>query len=559
MLLTHNQDVFRDRLSALEHLTEEAKSKKNKFKVCQYILEASEIRIQMGDFLTAKDNLSEVLALTNLLSDKESRMWAETYMGWIFMQEGYWETAVDHFFRVLSFDYDKVSFIPQCFISRIYVERENYEKSGMYLSKADLTAAVFDSPSNQMQLSITRGIYYRFLGKYRTSLQHFNEAYSYARLYKYPYVEVTTLLECSMVWSDNGVHTEALRLTIDGLETAKAYGLKFLEAGCAIRMADALIGLERFDEAEKILLEYEKLTREHSFSKLCLGCKEMRCIVYVEQGKTKKAKALEIEIVEDKEALDVSSTDKILEILNNKEKELRFLLQKNRAAVQQLEDLENLKKIVAHDLKEPLRNIGGFAGLLGRKMKDRIEPEELDYLDVINKATKRMDDSLTALLRYLTVSNENTEFTEQRLGHIIERAIGFVNPQYGLVSTKIDYEECANQYILCDANSIHVVFKELFENTMKFHMSPSNVSIKIRCEEETECHVISVEDNGSGIAPDYHDRIFNLFTRLDRQYDGFGVGLSIIRKIIRQHGGTVSLESDENQGARFIMTINKVK
>jgi light-regulated signal transduction histidine kinase (bacteriophytochrome) len=243
----------------------------------------------------------------------------------------------------------------------------------------------------------------------------------------------------------------------------------------------------------------------------------------------------------------ISKQAMILDITERKQIETE-LQNKNR-------ELESFTYTVSHDLKSPLITIKGFAGAvcsdLAAGRGDRIEK---DLMRIGNAADKMMDllDDLLQLSRIGRVINppEPVDMTDLANEVVDSMAPIFLeNGAQVVVQAELPT-------VFCDRQRISVVLQNLVENAVQYRGQQTDLLIQIGLREEGIRPVFFVRDNGAGIASEYHQQIFGLFNRLNVKVPGNGIGLSLVKRIIEEHGGRVWVESEgESTGSTFCFSL----
>lgn len=242
----------------------------------------------------------------------------------------------------------------------------------------------------------------------------------------------------------------------------------------------------------------------------------------------------------------VQSQTKALRIANNSLKDSNI-------------ELERFAYVASHDLKEPLRNISSFSGLLEHRLKDKKEkPQIMEYLHYIKSNAQQMNSLIKDILEYSKVDNDKkNRFEEVNFNIIIEEVKNsiFTDIQKHNVSINVQAKP-PNIYTI--SSQFFLVFKNLISNGIKYNDSETKI-IDIGYEEKESFHQFSVKDNGIGIEASYQDQIFELFKRLHNreQYQGSGLGLAICKKIIKNLDGEIWVESSQ-KGSTFFFTIAKI-
>ncbi len=218
-------------------------------------------------------------------------------------------------------------------------------------------------------------------------------------------------------------------------------------------------------------------------------------------------------------------------------------------------ELERFSYTVSHDLKAPLITIKGYIGILAEDLQEGNKEDTLDDLGRIARAADTMGlllQDLLELSRIGRIVNPPTEVAVDRLARQAVEAIAGPIAERGL---RVEIEP-GLPVALVDEQRLAEVIQNLVENAIKYAGDRPDPVVRIRAEESGNMVLVSVEDNGLGISPKYHERIFGLFDQLDSKSDGTGIGLAIVKRIIEVHGGRIWVESEGDEtGAKFCFTI----
>ncbi|PHN03427.1 hypothetical protein CRP01_27475 [Flavilitoribacter nigricans DSM 23189 = NBRC 102662] len=250
-----------------------------------------------------------------------------------------------------------------------------------------------------------------------------------------------------------------------------------------------------------------------------------------------KQRTAELELVNNK--LLVSNSE--LEHVNNK------LLESN-------EELERFTYIASHDLKEPLRNITSFINLIQRKVGEKADEELEEYMDYVIRNTRQMYTLIDDVLNFSRIAALEVRGTKY-----IELNVLMIDVEATLSRTiaEKNAELEVDTLPVIQAHNTHVfmLLKNLIENGLKYNESPQP-RVKISYREEGDFYRFSVEDNGIGIDPVYHEQIFEMFKRMNTRdkYDGTGIGLATCKKIVTKYGGEIGIRSEEGKGSTFYFT-----
>jgi signal transduction histidine kinase len=236
---------------------------------------------------------------------------------------------------------------------------------------------------------------------------------------------------------------------------------------------------------------------------------------------------------------------------NRREQVIEQLKRKNQ-------ELDRFAIRVSHDLKTPLITLAGFLGYLERDIREgNYERAARDHSQ-INEAAKTMGkfvDELLDLSRVGRIANPPTDVPfDEIVKESLKAAEGVLKARQ--VQVRVD---SIFPFVHADRARIVQVMQNLISNAVKFMGEQPNPRIRIGFEEIDGEHIFSVSDNGIGIAPEHHERIFELFNKLDPATEGTGIGLGLVRKIVEAHGGRVWVESEPGKGAAFFFTLeNKI-
>jgi signal transduction histidine kinase len=227
--------------------------------------------------------------------------------------------------------------------------------------------------------------------------------------------------------------------------------------------------------------------------------------------------------------------------------------------IQELEtknaELERFTYTVSHDLKSPLITIGGFLGLLEKDALAGDTEKMMQDLSRIREAKDKMYrllDELLDLSRIGRLMNppENVSFAE-----IVDDALKLTEGQLKLGKIKVTVQENL-PVVHGDRPRLVEVMQNLIDNAAKFSIGQPDPQIEIGAGKKSDEHVFFVKDNGIGIDPAFHEKIFGLFNKLDPKGDGTGVGLTLVKRIIDVHGGRIWVESDgKGNGCTFCFTL----
>jgi len=219
-------------------------------------------------------------------------------------------------------------------------------------------------------------------------------------------------------------------------------------------------------------------------------------------------------------------------------------------------ELRDFVYTVSHDLKAPLRKLDGFARLLESEYRGKLDDEALHYLDRIMNNTGQMKHLIEDLLELSRIGRMDTEFQNIDLHKVAEKVI---EEMQELIDKKNAVVKLSGKLPQVNFNRTraHQIFSNLISNALKFSKEETPPSIKIGYKRKQRKNCIFVEDNGIGIEPEYHDKIFGIFQRLHKKedFEGTGIGLTIVKRIMDNTGGKIWVESKPGRGSTFYFTI----
>ena len=206
-------------------------------------------------------------------------------------------------------------------------------------------------------------------------------------------------------------------------------------------------------------------------------------------------------------------------------------------------ELERFNYTVSHELKTPLVTINGFLSLLDRDLENADVDGARNNIRVIAAAIETMGQQLEDLLelsRIGRVVHPPETFSMTGLCELVRRELaGIIDEAGARILIEADMPDA-----FADPVRIREVVQNLVENAVKFAGGDASPEVRITAEAGDEYHVYRVVDNGPGIDPRYHERVFELFDRLDSTTPGTGIGLTIVKRIVEVHGGNIWVESD---------------
>jgi signal transduction histidine kinase len=219
-------------------------------------------------------------------------------------------------------------------------------------------------------------------------------------------------------------------------------------------------------------------------------------------------------------------------------------------------ELEAFSYSISHDMRAPLRAMEGYAKALVTDYQDRLDAQARHWLDRINRSAHRLDSLIKDVLAYSKVAKSEIELSRVDLEALIDDIMA-TNPEFQPVQASIVIERPLHRVLGHEAYLTQCI-TNLLNNAIKFSRDGVAPVIQIRSERLDGKVRLWFEDNGIGIDPVHHQRIFQIFGQVypEERYSGTGIGLAIVRKAVQRMNGEVGVESQLGKGSRFWVILN---
>ena len=220
-------------------------------------------------------------------------------------------------------------------------------------------------------------------------------------------------------------------------------------------------------------------------------------------------------------------------------------------------ELEAFSYSVSHDLRAPLRHISGFADMLSKDIQKQLPEKSLHYLDVINSSAKKMGNLIDDLLSFSRTGRAELRKSNFQMNQLLEDTL--LQVKNSTTDRKISWNIANLPEVFGDYNLLHLVWVNLLENAVKYSRTRENAVIRINFRKEKAEYVFSIQDNGVGFDMQYINKLFGVFQRLHSptEFEGTGIGLANVRRIISRHGGRTWAEAELDRGATFYFSLPK--
>jgi signal transduction histidine kinase len=220
-------------------------------------------------------------------------------------------------------------------------------------------------------------------------------------------------------------------------------------------------------------------------------------------------------------------------------------------AEKHVRELEQFAYVTSHDLKAPLRGIANLATWLQEDLKNNLTTATSEQLDLLRDRVQRMHGLVEGLLEYSRIGQTERSIEKVAVAELLNEVIDSISPPSGFI-----IEVAPDMPVLhTERLQIYQVFSNLIGNAIKHHKTEQG-HVRVKAVDLGQSYEFSVADDGPGIAPEYHDKVFKMFQTLEARDLGSntGIGLALVKKIIQDHDGSITLESEEGKGATFRFT-----
>jgi two-component system sensor histidine kinase/response regulator len=218
-------------------------------------------------------------------------------------------------------------------------------------------------------------------------------------------------------------------------------------------------------------------------------------------------------------------------------------------------ELESLSYKISHDLRAPLRQVAEFVRLLQDNAAGTLDAQSAEYLPLIKDAVKRMDRLIDDLWAFSHFSRVELVRTEVSLPPLVDDVRSILEPT--ATGRTVEWRIGALPTVQADAAMLRQVLINLLDNALKFTRNRATAVIEVGCTTDEVEHIVCVRDNGVGFDPAYSNKLFGVFQRLHGQheFEGTGIGLATVQRIIVRHGGRTWAESTLGEGAQVYFSL----
>ena len=250
-----------------------------------------------------------------------------------------------------------------------------------------------------------------------------------------------------------------------------------------------------------------------------------------------------------------AADEKIIEIFQKIQNQKIELERKSRNLEETNKHLDGFAYSVSHDLRAPLRSVSGFSQVLLDEYKDKTDDQMKHYLERIFIGTKKMGDLIDALLHFSRTTRADLQYETVDVEKIITNIIKDQTAAHP--ERTIDFVVQPIPRVEADGKMVEVIFVNLIGNAVKFTSKRKEAHIEIGSRQDNDERQFFVKDNGAGFDMKFKDKLFGAFQRLhsENEFEGNGIGLTTVARLVTKHGGRVWAEGEVDKGATFYFTI----
>jgi light-regulated signal transduction histidine kinase (bacteriophytochrome) len=256
---------------------------------------------------------------------------------------------------------------------------------------------------------------------------------------------------------------------------------------------------------------------------------------------------------------ELAGQDELATLSNDINNMLASLEHQEEALRKSNQELEQFAYVASHDLQEPLRKVQAFSERLATKYADKLDDDGKLYIARMQDAAGRMRVLIQDLLVYSRVRSKGQEFVAVDLNEIVKGVVSDLEVRLEQSGGRVEVGTLPT--IQADPMQMRQVFQNLIGNALKFKKAEVAPVVKVLAKQTASGHTLLVQDNGIGFEQQYAERIFEIFQRLHGRgdYEGTGMGLAIVKKILERHVGSIRAESEPGKGTRFTLTLPKLE
>ena len=223
--------------------------------------------------------------------------------------------------------------------------------------------------------------------------------------------------------------------------------------------------------------------------------------------------------------------------------------------LEQLQSLDSFNYSISHDLMSPLNSITGLTGLLQTMYPEKFDNEVLEIVNHIMGSVDRMSNLIKDLLSFSRQANAEINKEDVSMKQMVEEVMEEISLTMPVTQAQVTVHDLPNAY--CDTSMLRQVWANLISNAVKYSQKKPTPTIEIGGEQHDGELLFFVKDNGAGFNMSHYNKLFSIFQRLhsDNEFNGTGIGLAVVKRIIERHDGRIWANSEVGKGSEFYFTL----
>lgn len=533
---------------------DEAIKKKDKLEELEFVSKIGFLEYKQGEFDTAQFWFAHGFALSNQIKNNYFLSYFYSKIADIYAKRGNFKHALDYYYKILEFNDPENESLAYNGLAPLYERKEAFEKATRYIDKS-------------YQINLKKKNYEELAfnlinsGNIRCSMEHPEEALSFysnalkiCYIFPFPYIEAMAVKRSANALHMLGFSLEGIKLLEYSNLICAKFGFKYLFVDNLKIIGTINFSTKSYTEALIAIDRGTKIAKANDYDLLLLYSLELKTKILKATEKIKEANALQEEVNDLHNLIKIKEQERNLASwLLEKERELVSLRRKSQAIVGLTDDLKQFRKIVSHDITEPLRNIKSFTNLLERryKQKNQVNKENQEYFDFIYSGVDRMKLLLSDFFDYLNLGIDDQINPEDcDMKEVVDEALERLAPLIKARKAKITV---FNKKVELFGRKKYFIelFYQLVKNGINFNDSkPPEIDIKVVPKKES--YEFTITDNGQGIDEIYIEKLFLIFSQLERDNEDktSGMGLAVSKKIVHMHAGSIWIDSEIDKGTK---------
>ena len=557
--LEHISNLEGDKiLSDAQELLELSRSEKKLHGEALAFLIIGQYRLSRGEYKEAKKLFESALTVSEGHFEKPFRGRILSALGGAYCKMDQYGKSLRYLFEALeSIDpfWEGATYNT---IGVIYRNLNQLDNAITFFEKAKQKAKELKNDILYTSITLNIGLCYISQNRNEEAIPILEEAVAESKNAEYLRGQAYGLLYLLNIYKDQGATGKAVKVSEELLEVAKQANDQFILGRAGQIHAEILFSLGQKEAAISQLEIALKDAQAIGYSLLEGEILELLCSFYKDAGNYEKAceygqGAINLFKIRFEELNEEDSREKLF----NLEEQILLLEQQKNKIAKQNKALKEYAYVVAHDLKEPLRTMSGFATMLYKKHFHTIDDQGKEYFQIILDSARFMHEKLEDLLTYATLEEKGLLNEKVDLNKVVQSVINRLKHLIKETDSEIVIE---NELPIVKGNSFHFnqIVQNLIHNAIKFRHEERLPIIKIALREEGENLILSFQDNGIGIEDTFYDNIFKLFKRLDpKNYEGTGIGLAICQRVAEIYNGHLSVSSEFGKSTTFFLSLPK--